>query len=265
MENKTRHLVLADVHGNISALEAALSNIGYSESTDILINLGDTIDRGKHTKECLEFFAGLRDRGRTVVMLAGNHEALLIEALQGNISSLDMWLSAGFGSRATLSSYHFDAGRIATAGSALRVDGKQIRRDQDVEEFLLNVVGERHLALIQLSERSYYLKNMYDPGIESPGVDAFLCHAGLTSGLRISETSPRRLVWGDEDWIRRRVDHPEPLLIIYGHWHGDRPVIRHKGICLAIEGGVAVMSVEDHVIVTNDGELIEIRREWLGI
>ena len=42
-----------------------------------------------------------------MVMLAGNHEALLIEGLQGNISSLDMLLSAGFGSRVTLSTSCF--------------------------------------------------------------------------------------------------------------------------------------------------------------
>ena len=259
MGKKVRHLIMADIHGNIEALETALANIDYSADSDILINLGDTIDRGNHTKECVELFAHIKDIGRNPVILAGNHEALLLEALQGNIASLDMWLSAGFGSYATLRSYGFDPLRIDTAGSVLRVDGMQIRQDQDVEEFLLEVFGGRHLALLRRSIRTLIIKDIF------PGIDGFLCHAGLTLGTRISDTSPRRLVWGDVAWVQRRTDHPERLVVIYGHFHGHRPVIRYKAICLAIEGGVAIMSIEDHGIVTSDGERIEIQRDWLGI
>ena len=45
--------------------------------------------------------------------------------------------------------------------------------------------------------------------------------------------------------IKSRTDHPEPLIVIHGHFHGNRPVIRYKTIYLAKKSGVAVMSVED--------------------
>jgi serine/threonine protein phosphatase 1 len=106
--NGFRHLILTDVHGHLSALEKALGHVNFDENSDVLICLGDTIDRGSHTRECMERFASLREHGHSVVMLAGNHDALLIEALQSNVSSLDMWLAEGFGSGATLSSYGFD-------------------------------------------------------------------------------------------------------------------------------------------------------------
>ena len=254
-----RHIILTDVHGNLPALEKALGHINFNEDHDVLICLGDTIDRGSHTRECMERFASLREHGHSVVMLAGNHEALLIEALQGNVPSLDMWLAEGFGSRATLSSYGFDLGRIDMSGSVLSVDRRQIRTAEDVEQFLLGVFGERHLALIRRSGRTMLLKDVY------PGVDGFLCHAGLTCGMRIRDTSPSRFVWGDVAWVQRRPDHPERLIIIHGHFHGGRPIIRRKAICLAIEDGVAIMSLEERLIVTSAGERIEIRREQLGV
>jgi hypothetical protein len=257
--NDGRHLILTDVHGNIGALETALENVRFDEERDLLTSLGDVIDRGQHSRECMKFFARLAEAGRSPTMIAGNHEALLIEALLGDASSLDHWLSASFGATATLRSYGFDPSRISTAGDVLRVDGKPIRTRWDVEDFLLQVFGERHLSLLRMSKRSEWLEDFY------PGVPAFLCHAGLTAGVPIKDTSPRQLVWGDGRWIRHRTSHPEPAVIIYGHHHGDKVIMRHKGICLAVEGEVAVLSCEDHVVTTSDGELIEIDRDRLGV
>jgi serine/threonine protein phosphatase 1 len=225
----------------------------------VLVVLGDTIDRGAHTKECLEFLARLREKGREPVLVVGNHELLLLDALRGDVQSLDTWLTPGFGSEATLRSYGFDPTRIGTLGTVLRIDGKAVRSQEDVERSLLDLLGERHLALLKRSRTSVTLTDFY------PGVDAFCCHGGLTPGLTIGETSRSQLAWGSEAWIKRRTAHPENLVIVHGHFHGGTVIVRHKALCLAIEGAVAVLSCEEHVIATSRGELIEIRRETLGV
>jgi calcineurin-like phosphoesterase family protein len=265
-----RHLVVTDVHGNYGAFMKTLAFMKFHESEDIVISLGDLMDRGKQTKECLEFFAGLKDRGYHPILISGNHEIILMEALLSNdrnALTIEMWLSRDYGFLQTLWSYGFDPARINLGGDGpLKVDGKEIRTTQDVEEFLLKIFGARHLDLIRHHQRSLYYRNLW------PNVDALMCHAGLTSGMRISELSHRRLTMGDEQWMHRRkgdvnqaLDHPPNLVIIHGHWHGRQPTFGDRAINLAIQNGVAILSCEEHIVVTSDGEIIEVKPEWLGV
>jgi calcineurin-like phosphoesterase family protein len=266
----TRHLVVADVHGNFKALMKALELTNFNEYEDVMISLGDLIDRGRQTKECLEFFADLKDKGRDPFLIAGNHEIILMEALMSsnkNALTIDMWLSRDFGFMQTLWSYGFDPARINLGQEGpLRVDGKEVKTPADVEEFLLKIFGARHLDVIRHHQKFLYYKQLWD------GVDAFMCHAGLTSGMRIGELSQRRLTMGDEQWMHRRkgdanqaLGHPPNLVIIHGHWHNRRPAFADRAINLAIGNGVAILSCEEHLIATDAGEVIEVKPEWLGV
>ncbi len=249
------HIIVSDVHGDAGALERALSNIGYSEESDILMSLGNIIDGGRFSKECLEVFARAGDRGRNPVLIARNHEWLLLRALLGYVSDL----GPAFGSQATLASYGYDVSRIDLFGNVLRVDGKPIRTAEDVEEFLAEVFGERHLSLLRTSTTRVIFKQFYD------GLDGFLCHAGLIWGVPVTETAPSSLVRGDERWVRQRTHHRERLVIIHGRWHAESVVVRCKAICLALSNAVAAMSTNEHIVATSDGRMIEIDRQQLEI
>jgi serine/threonine protein phosphatase 1 len=72
-----RHLITSDIHGQYDELMLALENARYDEATDKLILLGDCIDRGRQSREVLEFLAGLMDRGREIELIKGNHEDIL--------------------------------------------------------------------------------------------------------------------------------------------------------------------------------------------
>ena len=72
-----RHLIATDIHGQYDEFMIALENARYDETTDRLVLLGDLIDRGRQTREVLEFSAGLMARQRDIELIRGNHEDIL--------------------------------------------------------------------------------------------------------------------------------------------------------------------------------------------
>lgn len=95
------------------------------------------------------------------------------------------------------------------------------------------------------------------------GWDVFCCHAGLRVDCEISDISDRDLVFGDKKWINRPTV-PDNTIVIFGHWNRIRP-IKRRTICLALEGQVAVMVLEEQVIVTSEGITIEVKNKDLGL
>ncbi|MBI5676726.1 MAG: metallophosphoesterase family protein [Nitrospirae bacterium] len=63
-----RYAVIADVHGNLEALEAVLKKL-EEESFDALLFLGDSVGYGPNPNECIEIL-----KKKAQVLLAGNHD-----------------------------------------------------------------------------------------------------------------------------------------------------------------------------------------------
>lgn len=70
-----RYGILGDIHGNLSALEAALACL-KRENVETLISVGDVVGYGAAPRECI---ALLRE-ARAVVVL-GNHDAAVVDML----------------------------------------------------------------------------------------------------------------------------------------------------------------------------------------
>src|SRR5437588_8450863 len=110
--NEGRTIAVGDVHGCSAALAALVRAIDLTE-LDTLVFLGDYIDRGPDSRGVLEQVIALAERC-VVVPLLGNHEEMLLAALEGQ-SDLHYWLN--FGGMATLASYGYSGGRgIRPAG-----------------------------------------------------------------------------------------------------------------------------------------------------
>lgn len=82
---------VGDIHGEFLKLQDKLSSIGFNKETDILISVGDLIDRGENSLACLElitepWFHAVR----------GNHEELMIRSIINKCGNhLSCWLSNG--------------------------------------------------------------------------------------------------------------------------------------------------------------------------
>jgi len=74
-------LVIGDIHGCWQELQALLEKSGISDS-DVVISLGDLVDRGPDSPAVLSFF---KDRPNAFALL-GNHERKHVLAAAGKLS-----------------------------------------------------------------------------------------------------------------------------------------------------------------------------------
>jgi hypothetical protein len=100
-----RTIAIGDVQGCSAALAALVRAIDPS-ALDTLVFLGDYIDRGPDSQGVLEQVTALAERC-IVVPLPGNHEEMLLAALEGQ-SDLRYWLR--FGGTEALASYGYPGG-----------------------------------------------------------------------------------------------------------------------------------------------------------
>ncbi|MFK7996500.1 MAG: metallophosphoesterase [Granulosicoccus sp.] len=68
-----RYLVVGDLHGRFATLTDLLEKSKYAPERDILLSVGDLIDRGPHSVELINFFS---EPDRYVVR--GNHEQMVL-------------------------------------------------------------------------------------------------------------------------------------------------------------------------------------------
>jgi serine/threonine protein phosphatase 1 len=110
-----RTIAIGDIHGCSAALAALIQAIDPMP-LDTLVFLGDYIDRGPDSRGVLAQVIALGERC-SVVPLLGNHEEMLLAAMEGQ-SELRYWLS--FGGMAALASYDAGGG-LGIAPVTLRI------------------------------------------------------------------------------------------------------------------------------------------------
>jgi serine/threonine protein phosphatase 1 len=107
-----RTIAIGDIHGCSEALRALIAAVD-PQATDTVVTLGDYIDRGPDSQAVIEQMLELEKRSR-VVPLLGNHELMLLDALQ-NPYAVGPWRDCG--GDATLASY---------GGSLLNIPGSHL-------------------------------------------------------------------------------------------------------------------------------------------
>lgn len=89
--SRGRDFFVGDLHGEYRLLQEALQGIAFDKANDRLFSVGDLIDRGEGSLECLSlarepWFFGVR----------GNHEVMAQDALEeGRGSTWDNWMLNG--------------------------------------------------------------------------------------------------------------------------------------------------------------------------
>lgn len=81
-----RHLIVGDLHGRYAQFIQLLENANYDPAKDILYSVGDLIDRGPKSVECVQFFAN----NERCYAIKGNHELMLLDA-----EWVETWLGNG--------------------------------------------------------------------------------------------------------------------------------------------------------------------------
>lgn len=81
--------IVGDLHGCYNRLMTQLDKLKFDSEQDLLVSVGDLIDRGPQSLECLELIME-----KWFVCVRGNHEQMAIDALTGKSDGL-LWFHNG--------------------------------------------------------------------------------------------------------------------------------------------------------------------------
>ena len=99
----SRLFAIGDIHGCSQALQVLIQSID-PQPEDIVVTLGDLVDRGPDTRGVIDQLIELSKRTQFVGLL-GNHEEMMLEVVRGQTPP-HRWLR--YGGVDTLDSYGFD-------------------------------------------------------------------------------------------------------------------------------------------------------------
>ncbi len=108
---RKRTLAIGDIHGCLTAFEHLLNYVQITP-LDQIITLGDYVDRGPDSKGVLDRLIQLHATGQ-LIALQGNHEVMMVNAMDGTRKDYHFWLSCG-GVEA-LQSYEVDGNKASLA------------------------------------------------------------------------------------------------------------------------------------------------------
>ncbi|MBX9623866.1 MAG: serine/threonine protein phosphatase [Gemmataceae bacterium] len=173
-----RVLAIGDIHGCLGPLDALLDWVAPA-ADDLVVTLGDYVDRGPDTRGVLDRLVGLKRAGRRVVCLRGNHELMMLAARNGR-SDLRMWLAVG-GVQA-LTSY--------TPGSELRADA-------------LAAVPAEHWVFLEYDLVPHFETDTH-----------IFVHAGVYPDYGLADQPENMLYW---EFLPEAMRHHSGKTVICGH------------------------------------------------
>jgi serine/threonine protein phosphatase 1 len=208
-----RIYAIGDIHGRNDLLQALLAKIEADDAkrdaaeTQIIF-LGDLMDRGEDSSGVIETAMALRDSGRKVRFLMGNHEEVFVRACRKADPKVTRFFLR-IGGEATVLSYPI------TRAEYITLDMEQL------SQRLATLVPEAHLAFIESFEDQIVI-----------GDYAFV-HAGIRPGVPLSAQKVSDLRWIREEFVEQRGDLEK--VVVYGHTIYDE--IEERGSRIGIDTG----------------------------
>ncbi len=197
-----RTFAIGDVHGCLGQLERLLQKIPADPAEDTLVFIGDYIDRGSESRGVVDCVLGLGETHANVVCLRGNHEAMLLDFLEGENEEL-YWMNGGW---ATLRNY-----------GILLSDSPCVRKGK---------IPAGHLRFFE-TLRLYYETDQ----------DLFV-HAGLRPGIPLAEQFVEDMLWIRWEFIDSEADFGRR--VVFGHTHFHEPLVAENKVGIdtgAVYGG----------------------------
>ena len=190
-----RIYAIGDIHGRYDLLSELLETIeadarGSGAERNILVFLGDYIDRGRQSKEVIELLVGGLPGGFEAVFLKGNHEETLLQFLEDPQVGR-AWRN--FGGLETMASYGVQ--QIAATDNIERLEAMR-------DEF------ERRMPDAHVD----FLKGL---DLRFEAGDYIFVHAGVRPGIPLDLQSDQDLMWIREDFLHhnQRLDK----MVVHGH------------------------------------------------
>ena len=190
-----RAYAIGDIHGCIDLLQELLAKVEADIASrppreNLIVFLGDVIDRGPDSAAVVEFLRTYRPRDAAIVFLGGNHEEVMLRVLAGEKGGLLAdWLK--FGGAECLASYGLDP--VALTGKSEASALKAIKA----------AIPQAHADFLDGFADTFRFG------------DYLFVHAGIRPGLGIAEQSQTDLRWIREPFLEDTKDHG--FVVVHGH------------------------------------------------
>ena len=203
-----RIYAIGDIHGCYDLFERLIGRIRRdSEAREParvrLILLGDLIDRGPGAARLAERCMALSQANDDFVVLRGNHEQAMLDALAGNLVALDFWCR--YGGDATLRGWGVPEPLLAGEDPQGLLEAARARIPGDLLAWLHRLPLSCRIG------------------------DYLFIHAGIRPGRRLSRQSAHDMLWIRDDFLNSDADHR--VVVVHGHSISDAaPEVKHNRI-----------------------------------
>ena len=209
--NGCRIYAIGDVHGRFDLLVSLLKQVERDQGCrppmeTHVVMLGDYIDRGPQSRQVCELLQAMMS-SPYFHALRGNHEQVMLEALDGSHIALRHWLR--FGGIETLQSWGVEPALIEMA-----------QNDSDAE---LKVI--EHLRYMVSPALVDWLHGL--PSFRQLG-DYLFVHAGVRPRVALDEQCDDDLLWIREPFLSSKARNP--WCVVHGHSQSDVVDISHHRI-----------------------------------
>ena len=189
-----RIYAIGDIHGRFDLFERLIGliredNAARRNAHVRIILLGDLIDRGPRSADLILRCKDYSEKSADFIVLKGNHEQAMVEALMGNYAALEAWRRFG---------------------------GDETLRSWGVPE---EVLQDGHLGFLLESAKSAVPREVlrwiealpltYDRG------SYLFVHAGIRPGIPLSKQLATDLMWIRDDFLNSEIEHSH--VVIHGH------------------------------------------------
>ncbi|MDA9996861.1 metallophosphoesterase [Candidatus Pelagibacter sp.] len=190
---------IGDIHGCLNELTSLhkkiLTHDKFDVKNDLIIYLGDYIDRGKNSKEVINQILKLKNNKIKTVNLMGNHDDFMIDFLFNNKNNIENWLN--FGLDQTLRSYGIEVVDFIKDGF-----GDDII-DQ-LRNTLLSTMSEEHVNFFKDLELSFSSENY------------LFVHAGIDPKKTLEDQTKEDFLWSRSKSFFDK-DFKAQKIIVHGH------------------------------------------------
>ena len=190
---------IGDVHGCLKELTSLtkkiLSNKKFIQKDDLLIFLGDYIDRGPNSKQVIDRILELKKDKINIVFLLGNHEEFMIDFLFNNNNNIKDWIN--FGADQTFRSYGIEIVEFIKEGfDDVTID--------NLRKSLIEKMGDPHINFFK-NLKLNYTTNKY-----------LFVHGGIDPEKKFENQSKKDFLWHrSENFFSH--DFKYERVIVHGH------------------------------------------------
>ena len=191
--------VIGDIHGCLNELvsihQKILSYEKYKKEEDLIIYLGDYIDRGPKSKQVVDEIIEFKNKGFKTYFLMGNHDEMMIDFLLNKINNLKNWLN--FGADQTFRSYDIEVVEFIKDGFDDYIIDK-------LREILIEKLGNNHINFFTNLKLKFSVSQY------------LFVHAGIDPIKNFAEQTKKDYLWSrSSDFFHK--DFKAEKIIVHGH------------------------------------------------